>query len=456
MNVAPHATEELAQEIRLPGAVEAVKSPTLTTRTLASWQELDALREPWEALLGDSDGPTIFSTPEWLGAWWRAFASDKQIASLAFANSGGELAGLAPLYRDRLAGPLGYPLRRIRFVGDGSLDSDNLDLVIARGNEQRCVHALFDWLQADSGWDVCELNTLPLDSASLPEIQRQLKDRQWTLRQSETPRSTITLPETWEKYLASISKKEKTKINYYTNRLKRRFEVGFSRCADPAELPASLESLFELHQKRWVLRGEPGSFASAERRKFYYEMAAAFLERKWLEFWLLKLDGKTVAAQYGFRYRDAVYSLQEGFDPALSPDRVGYLLRAHALKTLIGEGVRQYDFLGGEDPSKDRWGAQLLRYVNLQFARPHSLGSGYIKLDAAALDSKNWAKANLPAPAFRVAQRVYHALRGTTPPVDGAKPKHVEDAGPRRAAGAESPTAPESAAGEFKSPEDQE
>ncbi len=426
MTLTQNAAEEIAQETSLVAAREDRKLLAVTTKKISSWNELEALRSPWEALLGDCAGPTIFSTPEWLGAWWRAFASDKELTGVAFLNSTGEIVGLVPLYRDRFSGPLKFPVRRVRFVGDGSTDSDNLDLVIARGYEDTCVRALLDWLGAEPGWDVCELNTLPLDSASLPELLRELNDRRWTLRKLETPRSTISLPATWEGYLGQISKKEKTKINYYTNRLKRRFEVSFGRCADEGELGACLESLFELHQKRWELRGLPGTFASQERRKFYYEMAAAFLKRKWLEFWLLKLDGKTVAAQFGFRYRDAVYSLQEGFDPALSSDRVGYLLRAHALKTLIGEGVRQYDFLGGEDPSKDRWGAQLGRYIDVHFARPHSRGSAYLKFDEATGESKSWLKANLPAPAFRVAQRVYHAVRGTKPPADDQRPKAAD------------------------------
>lgn len=408
-------------------AGEGRKRMALTTKKIISWNELEALRSSWESLLRDSTGPTIFSTPEWLGAWWRAFASDQKLAAIAFVNSTGEIVGIAPLYRDRLSGPLNLSLRRLRLVGDGSRDSDNLDLIIGCGYEESCVHTLLDWLDSEPGWDVCELNTLPLDSASVPQLMRDLKDRQWTHRQLERPRSTISLPDTWEGYLGQISKKEKTKINYYTNRLKRRFEVSFYRCTDESELGACLESLFELHQKRWELRGMPGSFASPERRKFYYEMAASFLKRKWLEFWLLKLTNKTVAAQFGFRYRDAVFSLQEGFDPALSSDRVGYLLRAHVLKTLIGEGVRFYDFLGGEDPSKDRWGARLSCYVDVHFARPHSRGSAYLKLDEATRESKTWLKANLPSPAFRMARLIYHTVRGIKPADDNRKPKAAEE-----------------------------
>ena len=78
-----------------------------------------------------------------------------------------------------------------------------------------------------------------------------------------------------------------------------------------------LEELFELHQKRWQSEGQPGSFSSlTRRRRFYQDLSAVLLQRNWLEFWLLEIDGKTVAADYGFRYGDTVYALQAGFDLA--------------------------------------------------------------------------------------------------------------------------------------------
>jgi CelD/BcsL family acetyltransferase involved in cellulose biosynthesis len=233
-----------------------------------------------------------------------------------------------------------------------------------------------------------------------------LKRRMWTLRHLERPRSRIPLPDTWESYLEqTISKKEKTKIGYYTNRLQKRFQVSITKCDSAQALPASLATLFALHQKRWQSKGGLGSFASKQRCELYYNMTPSLVERGWLEFWILQLDGKPVAAQYGLRYRDAVYSLQEGFDPAYSSDRVGYVLRAHVLKALIGQGIRQYDFLGEEDPSKNRWGAQVGSYADIHFARRLTQGAIYLRMDQTTRDLRNWVRTNLPAPLLRALRR---------------------------------------------------
>src|SRR5690242_1437988 len=98
----------------------------LQLKVYTSWQEVMNLRAEWERVLRESTGPTIFSTPEWLDAWWRAYGQGKQLLALAFSSMSGELIGLAPLYLEQLHGGI----RRLRLVGDGSVghtsrDSDN-------------------------------------------------------------------------------------------------------------------------------------------------------------------------------------------------------------------------------------------------------------------------------------------------------------------------------------------
>ena len=333
--------------------------------------------------------------------------------AVVISDAGSKVVGLALLYEDTLQGPLGWRLRRLRLVGDGSEDSDNLDLIFRSGYEEACAQSLLDWLAQQSSWDLCELNTLPANSFAADRLLRHLKARGWMHASRQRPCSVVVLPDSWEAYLIQISKKERTKINYYMGRLERRYQVCFHKCTENAELATCLESLFELHQKRWRLRGEQGSFSSPSHREFYYEMARSFLARQWLEFWLLKLDGEIVAAQFGFRYGDTVFSLQEGFDPLYSSDRVGYLLRSYVLKQLIAEGVRRYDFLGGKDDSKERWGAQIRFCVDVDFGKPFSRGSLYIRLKHDANATKEWLRAHLPSSASSLLRRTYRRLHAT-------------------------------------------
>ena len=79
---------------------------------------------------------------------------------------------------------------------------------------------------------------------------------------------------------------------------------------------------------------------------------------------------KSSPAQFCFRYRDTVSLLQEGFHPKYTAEKVGYALRAHALQEMISTGARRYDFLGGADAYKARFGSTQGKYLNLYFAGP--------------------------------------------------------------------------------------
>jgi CelD/BcsL family acetyltransferase involved in cellulose biosynthesis len=366
-------------------------------RKIAAWPDMEALSSEWNFLCRASPSLTIFSTVEWLSAWWNAFGQEKPLAAFSFADRDGSCLGIAPFYLESPTGSRLGGIKRLRLVGDGTGDSDNLDIIVRPGEETACANALLSRLASESGWDVCELNTVSADSKMAQAMLTRLQELRWPVLVSERPGSVIELPGQWEEYLASLSHEHASGAERYTRRLQRRHEVRIYRCESEEQLVPSLKILFELHQKRWQTCGQSGSFANTERRHFYLEMSRSFLRNNWLEFWLLELDGRPAAAQFAFRYGNTVYQLQEGLDPRHYSDRAGVVLRAHILKTLIAEGVRQYDFLGGIDAHKKFWGAQPRTYVDIHFARALSLGSASLYLTRCTQAAKTWLRTHLPA-----------------------------------------------------------
>ncbi|MGA8213694.1 MAG: GNAT family N-acetyltransferase [Candidatus Sulfotelmatobacter sp.] len=325
-----------------------------------------------------------------------------ELEVLAFFDSSHKLAALAPLElvcRSTWAGKW----RELRLMGDGSGDSDNLDLPVRPGCEERFATDLLSYLgRRSKGWDFCRLNTLPSESAGARGVLEQLKAHNWTYFSYGALHSVVPLPGDWQTYLQQLSSKERGKIRTRTGRLHKRYNVHFFKCASESQLPGLLEAFYEMHQRHWEINDQPGSFKAQVRRDFYGRLAAGLLRRGWLEFWILQLNEKVVAAQFGFRYRETMFSLQEGFDPDYSSDSVGYVLRAHVMEELIATGVRQYDFLGGRDASKTRWAASSCQYLNIHFARPFSRGSLCLRLTHDAGRSKEWLRGHLHPFLWRV------------------------------------------------------
>jgi CelD/BcsL family acetyltransferase involved in cellulose biosynthesis len=105
--------------------------------------------------------------------------------------------------------------------------------------------------------------------------------------------------------------------------------------------------------------------------------------------------------------------LQEGFDPDYHSDRVGFILRAQVLRRLIESSVRRYDFMGGQDTSKERWGSIQTRYLNFNFARPMSFAAGYLRAVHAGYELKVWVRGHVPTSVWNIGKRLYR-LRDST------------------------------------------
>ena len=107
-----------------------------------SWDAHPGLLSAWNDLVAASAADSIFLTHEWLTSWWDAFRADRELKLIVCTEGDGEVVGVIPLYRTRVRTELRYPLELLRLVGDGTFDSDNLDVIARRGYEDRVVGAL--------------------------------------------------------------------------------------------------------------------------------------------------------------------------------------------------------------------------------------------------------------------------------------------------------------------------
>jgi CelD/BcsL family acetyltransferase involved in cellulose biosynthesis len=383
-------------------------------RVLRSLDEMQELSKAWEDLLANYPLATTFSTLEWLISWWQSFAQDRELQVLALFDSQSRLTGVAPLSVSRESAGRFFSLRVVRLMGDGSGDSDNLDLPVRSGFEREFAESIFGYLKEERRtWDICQLNTMPSWSPMVAMIRAQCRSHGHAAFEYERECSSIALPGSWEEYAQQLSSEDRNNLERYTRRLQKRYAVRIYRCAREEQLPACLDALFRLHQLRWEGAGEPGSFASHQRREFYKLLSSRLLVRGQLEFWVMELDGAIVAAQFAFRFGDQVYQLQEGYNPERATDRVGFILRGEVLRQLMSEGVRIYDFLGGTDAYKARWGATAGHYTDIHFARRFSRGGAWLQAANSLKRARGWLRTHLPSRAWNLLHQVNLLSKGS-------------------------------------------
>lgn len=358
----------------------------------------------WNDLLAEASEPSIFLCPEWISAWWGAYGGDLDAKLFAAFDEAGRLVGLAPLYlrRLRLAGL--QNVRVLGVMGDGDIGSEYQGLLALPGKEGALLSALAEAL--DGGWALCDFGGLweggPL-AEMIPEILGARAPKR--VHRERHPCARILLPRDYETYMRSLKPKFRSTLRYRTNKLLKNYTVRLISTTREEDLSLHRDRFIALHQERWGIRGEAGSFRDPRMRAFYGDVATAFLRRGWLRFYHLEVDGVIRASQFGLACGGVLYSLQEAFCPSFRPAGVGGLgviLRGMAIRESIAEGLRAYDFLGGTQEFKTRWGTTTgyVQRVRIGAASPAGLLAFGV---TAGLDmAKEWGRRNLPSALLEI------------------------------------------------------
>lgn len=296
--------------------------------------DLDAVREDWRRL-GEASG-NLFATWEWGEAWWRHLGEGRPLLALA-RGEGGEPAALVALELRRRG-----PLRVARFAGHGP--ADELGPVCAPG-DPRGAEALLELHRGPARrWDVLLAEVLPPGTG----VAQRLGGR--TLLSEASP--IVEAPEGgFEGYLKARSRNFRSQVRRKERAL---LEKGLSyRLSDaPDGLEADMRTLFALHVARF---GDESAALSGRRTDFHLDFARTALERGWLRLWLAEIEGRAVAAWYGFRFGEQELFYQSGRDPGWERESVGLVLLAHTIRSAFDDGLRTYRLLRGDESYKSRF-----------------------------------------------------------------------------------------------------
>jgi CelD/BcsL family acetyltransferase involved in cellulose biosynthesis len=318
--------------------VSVLELPSVGTRPAAVRFELvdrlESLREEWTSLA--EQGRNVFATWEFATTWWEHFGAGRRLVTVGCRDSGGELFAVLPLYFWRRR-----PLRVLRFLGHGA--GDVLGPVCRPERSDDAGRALRRLLEAAPwDWDVFVGENLPGEQ----DWPRQLDGH--LIRREGNP--VLRTPDGFEGFLARRTPNFRSAVRRGERRLARRYRVRF-RLSDSTTLDADLDALFRLHQSRF---GAQSSFGGG-RTAFHRAFARQAQERGWLRLWILELDGRPVAAQYGFRFGGVESFYQSGRDPELRRESLGMVLLSYAIRSAADEGVREFSLLRGHEPYKYRF-----------------------------------------------------------------------------------------------------
>ena len=351
-------------------------SAPLTIRAVTSLEEFKGLTCEWDRLLRTVPGHGIFLTWEWLYYWSKHYLGSNQLRILLAFDERERLVGIAPLYLRRAKAQGVISFRELRFLGSEAVCSSYLDVIVNEQHKPALLQSLYRYLfnEARGEWDILTLSEVPAESSTL-DLWNELFEEAGKVGEvvSTTGCPVIRLPGAIETYRAGLGRNRRYTLQRKTKYLQRAGRMEYARVTSPAEIEAAFESLVDLHQQRWSTSANGGVFANDVSRRFHREVVQVLSERGRVSLDLLALNGRPIAAIYGFVYEGCYYFYLPGFDPAALPKASpGLLLLYHRIEQSIRAGERTVDLLQGAQPYKREWSNDLRRSVTWRYYNRHA------------------------------------------------------------------------------------
>ena len=349
-------------------------SASFTIRVVISLEEFKGLAREWEQLLRAVPGHSLFLTWEWLYYWAKHFLRDNRLWIIVMRDGNGSLVGVAPFYLHRTVQAL-VPVRELRFLGSEGVCSSYLDVIVDEQRKRAVFQCLYRYLfnQGRGEWDVLTLSEVPAESSSVDEWNA-LFDEAGKVGEvvSTTCCPVIRLPHDVQTYRAGLGRNRRYTLQRKTKCLQAAGRIQYSRATRPADVGPAFESLMALHQRRWMHGSNGGVFAGESLKQFHQEVVQVLSERGRVSIDLLELDGRAIAAIYGFVYEGIYYFYLPGFDPvALPKASPGLLLLSHRIEQAIRDGERMVDLLQGAQRYKLDRCTDLRRLITVRYYNRH-------------------------------------------------------------------------------------
>jgi len=353
---------------------------------IESTEGFQTLEPAWNDLLAESPADNYFLRWEWLWNWWDVFGRTDDKLRIIVVENGDGIVAIAPLYTRKRALMRVCPVRRMMFLGtqdegEGDVCSDYMSIIYKKGEEKDVVDAVFKTIEEEDLCDEVYFPRIDRSSRIIPFIQERDGFMARILNEYESP--YVTLPATWDGYLASLSSSMRSKIRRERKRLEALPSAGFVKTETHDELRVGFDELVRLHQINWESRGFPGSFSSKQFMRFHETMMPKMMENGHLELVLLSIGASVKAVIYNIVYHGTTYFYQSGVDRADKGIAFGYLAHSHCIKEAIEAGMSTYDFLpkGGTDDYKDRFANGARQVFDLYLVR-----RGFVKFFVKAQD----------------------------------------------------------------------
>ena len=165
----------------------------------------------------------------------------------------------------------------------------------------------------------------------------------------------IRLPDNWSSLYDNYAKKFRYTIRHGEKLLSDRGTLELRCFTEADNVDNFLHDFLSVEKLSWKEETGTSITQNPEQERFYSKLAPVAAATGLFRAYILYLDGAAIAHIYGLYCDDTFYCLKLSFVEAYKKCSPGIIITAMAIKDLINESAKLWDFVGPTEEYKKRW-----------------------------------------------------------------------------------------------------
>ena len=327
-------------------------------RLIEEDKEFYKLREEWNCLLEHSGQGNPFLTWEWMYTWWLSYQEERahKRLSIIVAEEGTEIYAILPgfIKKERIGA---FQLQTFHLMGTEFVTTNYLEIICRKPSDTEIIFSLMDFLLSQKPEiDVVTISHILDDHPQLDALTRIANKLKLELYLDHYHTCLyIPIRDTWDNYFQGLSKNTRYNWRRYLRGLQNQFQAEFERVNNHEQIDQAIDTLFDLHSKRFRAKKSDTFFKSDVKKNFHKKVAHKFFQQDILNMFQLKVDHKPIAIYYCFQHSDQMHFFQSGMDPRWDKYSPGFVLLGMIIRYSFEKGLKEFDFGRGTDSYKLKW-----------------------------------------------------------------------------------------------------
>ncbi len=331
-------------------------------------EDLEQAEKIWTHLYEQETGTSAFMSWEWMNSWRKHFSGGREVQLVFAEDSDGQPLAMLPIMIEP-ATAFGLTFAtRIQIAGSDSLAcSEHLGFLAKSDADPAIFDELLSFI-----WDrsqgrnyllFSDMNMASRDAKIIIDWTQKKNIRQKIKTKGGCWQTC--LPESWDELLANLSSNFRQQIRRSIRKIDNSTSLSAQQITDRDTITQAARKLADLNLKRMSSKSVNSCFNSTEMCDFFVDMTVDMVcaERAWLD--VIYSDDEIIAATLHLVDKTSVAYYQGGFNEEFGKLRPMVVLFAKAMQRAIDNDCRIYDFLGGNEAYKQRWGATLQPYSTI-------------------------------------------------------------------------------------------